>query len=169
MRSEEVDNTTGCHSPYGTLRSRHQYVLSGHLQSANRALGRNMGNKVICEPPIEELCDHPSIIASPHICTSNSTLQRVVRKTFPRKNVHGRDHTTCCTCCNKRSNLALGIRMHRIHVFLVSHTKNSRGFRTKREPRLVCIPNALWLILQSMLMHKFGIVYKPFIEPFWCA
>ena len=33
--------------------------------------------------------------------------------------------------------------MHRIYVLLVSHTKNSRGFRTKREPQLVRIPNAI--------------------------
>ena len=85
-RSEEVDNTTGSHSPCRTSIYNQQ----------NRALRRNIGNKVICEPPIKELYDHPSIIASPHICTSNSTIQRVVPKTFPWKNVHGRDDVNTC-------------------------------------------------------------------------
>lgn len=135
--------------------------------STRRTTG--LGRKVICKPPIEEMCDHLPFIASPHICTSNSTIQWVVRKMVHRENVH----RGITYSCNKCSNLWLGVTcsMHWIHVYmhLVSHTKYSRGLKTKWKSWFIRISNTLWPFLLSMLMHKFGIVGKTLIEPIWYA
>ena len=122
-----------------------------------------MWETVICKPPIKELCDHPSIIASPriHVRTSNSTLHRVVRKTFPWENVHGRDHTTCCTCCNKCSNLALEVRMHRIYMFHTIEVLVQRG--TPTCPHSKCIVAYLAIRVDAQIRNSLQTIYRAFM------
>ena len=78
-------------------------------------------------------------------------------KCFPS---HGRDHTTCCTCWNKRSNLGLGVRMHRIYVLLFSPTENSR---TKNPDSSKCVVAYLAIHVDAQIQNSLQIIYRTFM------